>query len=119
MLCVFNLRCVLRLFVICLILCDSVKKFFYELIIGRPYLANIDENEQNDTIEHRSDPFSASQRTRHRLQQKFRRTFKKNNQDNHTEPSEQPETSDGFEEYMINSVDSHFFLYCCIELNRE
>ena len=95
MLFMFNFRCILLPFVICLVLCDPVKKFFYELIIARPYLENIDENDQDDTIEHRSELFSAPQRTRHRLQQKFRRTSKKNNQDNHVESSEQPETPDG------------------------
>lgn len=93
MLFMFNFRCLLLPCVICLILCDPMKKFFYELIITRPYLENIDEN---DAIEQHSEPFSAPQRTRHRLQQKFRRTSNKNNnQDNHVEPSEQPETPDG------------------------
>ena len=85
MLFMFNFRCILLPLVISLILCDPLKKFFYELIIARPYLQKIDEN---DTIEHRSEPFCAPQRTRHRLQQKFRRTSKENNQDNYTESRE-------------------------------
>ena len=95
MLFTFNFRCIVLPLVICWILCDPLKKFFYELIIVRPYLDNIDENDQNNAVEHRSEPFSAPQRTRNRFQQKFRRTPKKNNQDNNNEPTEQVESQDG------------------------
>ena len=78
MLFAFNFRCILLPFIICITICDPLKQFFYELFILRPYLENIDEN---DITNHQPEPFS-TQRTNNRIQDKFRRTFTKQNNNN-------------------------------------
>ena len=78
MLVAFNFRCILLPFIICITTCEPLKEFFYELFILRPYLENIEEN---DITNHQPEPFS-SQRTNNRIQEKFRRTFTKQNNNN-------------------------------------
>ncbi|UJR22917.1 hypothetical protein I4U23_025945 [Adineta vaga] len=79
MLFTINFRCILLPIVICGMACDPLKQFMYELFFSRPYLENIEEN---DTINDRSEPFSSSQRTNTRLRDKFRRPFKNNSNNN-------------------------------------
>ncbi|CAF1033026.1 unnamed protein product [Rotaria sp. Silwood1] len=85
MLFVFNLRCIILPFIICITTCDPLKQLIFEIFISRPYLDNIDENDTIDTINNRPEPFSSTQSTSNRLQQKFRRTFTKNKTNNNDE----------------------------------
>jgi len=63
MLFVYNFRCILLPFIICLTTCDPLKQWLYELIILRPYLDNFDENDQTNTTINESESFSSSQQT--------------------------------------------------------
>ena len=47
---VYNFRCIIFPLIICLTTCDSLKQWFYQFIILRPYLDNIDENDQTKTM---------------------------------------------------------------------
>jgi hypothetical protein len=94
MLFAFNFRCIFLPLIICITTCEPLKEFLYELFILRPYLDNIDENDNINTMENRPEPFSASQRTNNRLRQKFRRTFTKNNNNNNNEHLENNESQD-------------------------
>ncbi|CAF4293524.1 unnamed protein product [Rotaria sp. Silwood2] len=78
MLFVYNIRCILLPFIVCITTCEPLKELFFEMFISRPYLDNIDENDTTNTQNNRAEPFSSTQRTSNRLQQKFRRTFTKN-----------------------------------------
>jgi len=92
MLFIFHFRCIFLPFIICIMICDPLKEFFYEFFILRPYLDNIDENDNINTTDNQPEPFSSSQRTSNRLQQKFRRAFTKNNNNNseHLDNNESP-----------------------------
>ncbi|CAF2743423.1 unnamed protein product [Rotaria sp. Silwood2] len=61
MLFVYNIRCILLTFIICLTTCNPLKQWIYELIILRPYLDNFDENDQTKTIIDQSESLSSSQ----------------------------------------------------------
>lgn len=60
MLFIYNLRCILLPFLICLTTCDPLKDWVHELIIVRPYTDNVDESDQTKTIIDRPDIFSSS-----------------------------------------------------------
>ncbi|CAF0864491.1 unnamed protein product [Adineta steineri] len=78
MLFAFNFRCIVLPLVICMTTCDPLKQLLHELFIVRPYLNNIDENDNTETMNDRPEPFSSSQRTSNRIEQRFRRAFKRN-----------------------------------------
>ncbi|CAF3354733.1 unnamed protein product [Rotaria sp. Silwood1] len=61
MLFVYNIRCILLPFMICLTTCSPLKQWIYQLIILRPYLDNINENDQTKTIIDQSEPLTSSQ----------------------------------------------------------
>ncbi len=67
MLFLYNFRCILLPFIICLATCDPLKQWLYELVILRPYLDNFNENDQTNSIIDRS----------------FQRTFATNNNNEH------------------------------------
>ncbi|CAF1032724.1 unnamed protein product [Adineta steineri] len=50
MLFLYNFRCILLPLIICFIICDPLKQWFYELLIQRPYLDNIDETDHTNTM---------------------------------------------------------------------
>jgi hypothetical protein len=68
MLFVYNFRCIILPFIICLISCDSLKQWLYEFFIRRSYLDNFNENDQTN----QSESFSSTQQT-----------FAKNNNNEH------------------------------------
>jgi len=60
MLFVYNFRCILLPFIICLIICNPLKQWFNEFFILQTYLDNFDENDHTNTTINRS---SSSQQT--------------------------------------------------------
>lgn len=60
MLFAYNFRCILLPFIICLTICDPLKRFVYQLIIQRPYLDNFNDNNQTKTSIDEADFFSSS-----------------------------------------------------------
>jgi hypothetical protein len=88
MLFTFHFRCIFLPCIICLTICQELKQFFYEFFILRPYLDNIDEDDHINTIDNRIEPFSSTQPTTNRLQDKIRRKFTKNNHNEHIDNDE-------------------------------
>jgi hypothetical protein len=88
MLFAFHFRCIFLPCIICLTICQELKEFLYEFFILRPYLDNIDENDHTNTIDNRIEPFSSTQPTTNRLQEKIRRKFTKNNHNEHLDNDE-------------------------------
>ncbi|CAF0830063.1 unnamed protein product [Rotaria sordida] len=50
MLVIYNIRCILLPFIICLTTCNPLKQWIYQLIILRPYLDNLNENDQSEVL---------------------------------------------------------------------
>ncbi|CAF0886600.1 unnamed protein product [Adineta ricciae] len=72
MLFTFHLRSIFLPVIVCILTCNPLKEFLYELFITRPYTENVEET---DTINERTDPFSSSQRPNGHLRDRFRRPF--------------------------------------------
>ena len=80
----FNFRCFFLPLLICLIMCDGLKEFLYELLILRSYVDNINENDETQ-----SDSISSSHRANNRPRQSS-----KNNTNHNNEPLDDQQLQD-------------------------
>ena len=68
----FHLRSIFLPIIVCILTCNPLKEFLYELFITRPYAENVEET---DIINQRTNPLSSSQRPSGHLRDRFRRPF--------------------------------------------